>query len=157
MSKDWTNKPLDCCKNPVMCMIPCCIPLCGFQLIQACALGVAFKDTSFQTNFSKAYYCAIFFCSFGSAYNRTKLRHKLDLKGNCFKDLMFHLCCPCAASVQEWRQTLETTLNNDTNALLTYIMAKPPNLPKLPDIKLPNLPKINLPKITPASDNKSDK
>jgi Cys-rich protein (TIGR01571 family) len=156
MSKPWTNKPFDCCKNPVMCMIPCCIP-CGFQLIQACAVGVAFKDTSFQTNFNKAYFCAMFLCTFGSAYNRTKLRHKLDLKGACITDLLFHLFCPCAASVQEWRQTLETTLNNDINSLLTYVMAKPPHLPKLPDIKLPSLPKINLPKINPTSDTKSDK
>lgn len=130
MSKPWTKKPFDCCKNPPMCFMPSCVP-CGYQLVQACTVGVVYKETGCGTACWRAFCCSVCLCSFGGAYNRTKIRHKLELKGNCFVDLLFHLFCPCCAVVQEWRQGMETTLGNDAQTIFNYISAKSKSTPAI--------------------------
>lgn len=111
----------------------CCmhIPasLCAFM----CPLGPCCLHLSAATaamNSCMTPYCMIFYCGiFGHAFNRERIRLYYNIQGECCLDCIVWCCCPCCASVQEFR---ETGLRREAQNKLSALVFVPVNVSQPP-------------------------
>ncbi|CAG9317024.1 unnamed protein product [Blepharisma stoltei] len=100
---DWAFKLFDCFDTPLTCLWSCLVP-CGTPCLQA--------TTTKLTNDKEenapliAFLMACGLCCFGVAYNRTKIREVLSIKGSYLNDCILATFCCCCSMVREWREVM---------------------------------------------------
>lgn len=112
---NWKAKVFGCCNNACMTTFACLVP-CSCSFIQCINSKLMFPESK---EYVGAYFCTFIGC-IGMAYNRSKLRAKLNIEGNFCLDCICHSCCPCCSLVQEWREVMIFKYNDETKNIFNH-------------------------------------
>mmetsp|Transcript_33908 Transcript_33908/g.59103 ORF Transcript_33908/g.59103 Transcript_33908/m.59103 type:complete len:225 (+) Transcript_33908:2377-3051(+) len=120
----WIVKFFEC-RDCDTCLLVTCVPG-GLFCAQGRAVGRALDK-----NCIRFYYCAVLCLTFGTAFNRSLIRRKLKLEGNCLTDCCIHLFCVMCAVCQEAQEVkCRTVTEPSANPLLS--IHGDPSPPKTP-------------------------
>ena len=99
---DWKNGLFDCFQAPLACVWSTCVPW-GVACMQATTARHTIAE---EDPHVKACLFASCLCCFGVAYNRTRIRDNLKIKGSYWEDCIIAAFCPCCSMVREWREVM---------------------------------------------------
>mmetsp|Transcript_14981 Transcript_14981/g.14997 ORF Transcript_14981/g.14997 Transcript_14981/m.14997 type:complete len:121 (-) Transcript_14981:39-401(-) len=104
MKENWDFKTFDCLKNPIMCLWAFCVP-CGDCCMQSCNAKITEPENPNAGLYGFLLPCCLGVC--GAAFNRYKLRHKMNIEGAPIMDCVCHCCCSPCSVIQEWMHVMK--------------------------------------------------
>lgn len=114
---DWKYKLLDCCSAPYACLWSCFVPF-GIGCQQGTTAKLMLPE---QDAYVKACLFASFLICYGVAYNRSRIREKLNIRGRYLEDCWVSCLLPCCSMVVEWKEVMHNKgLHEDESIWQAY-------------------------------------